>query len=297
MAWLLALRAGACPVAPPPPTPQALAAAAAQDRGMLWSLQRDGRTSYLYGTLHVGRAEWQQPGPRVRAALAATRVLALELDPSDPAVQREIGAGSATTVPLPEPLRARVARQMQRACLDAALAGSLHPGMLAMLLGIAEARHAGLDPAWGQEFVLLAAVPGRRVVSLETVALQMQVLMPADPAAAQVLLEQTLEPLEAGRGPQVIGRLAAAWAAGDLETLAQYERWCECADTEADRAAMRALNDDRNPGLAARIAALHAEGAPVFAAVGALHMTGPKALPQLLQAAGFEVRRVPFGAQ
>ena len=71
-----------------------------------------------------------------------------------------------------------------------------------------------------------------------------------------------------------------------------YERWCECAKTADDRALLAALNDERNPALAERIDALHREGQRVFAAVGALHMTGPQALPALLRARGFTVERV-----
>jgi hypothetical protein len=55
---------------------------------------------------------------------------------------------------------------------------------------------------------------------------------------------------------------------------------------------MQTLNDDRNPALADGIEALHRDGRGVFAAVGALHMTGAKALPTLLQQRGFTVRRV-----
>jgi hypothetical protein len=57
---------------------------------------------------------------------------------------------------------------------------------------------------------------------------------------------------------------------------------------------LRRLNDERNPNLAARIDALHARGQRVFAAVGALHMTGPRALPALLAQRGYRVERVDF---
>ena len=54
------------------------------------------------------------------------------------------------------------------------------------------------------------------------------------------------------------------------------------------------LNDARNPAMAERIAALHGEGRRVFAAVGALHMTGAQGLPRLLRERGFTVERVVF---
>ena len=61
-----------------------------------------------------------------------------------------------------------------------------------------------------------------------------------------------------------------------------------------DRKALQTLNDERNPKLAAGIDKLISSGKSVFAAVGALHMTGPKALPKLLQEMGYKVERVVF---
>jgi uncharacterized protein YbaP (TraB family) len=88
--------------------------------------------------------------------------------------------------------------------------------------------------------------------------------------------------------------MADAWERGDLDELANYERWCECVNSAEERSMMAALNDERNPAMADRIAALHGEGKRAFVAVGALHMTGGQALPALLEARGFRVERVEY---
>jgi uncharacterized protein YbaP (TraB family) len=92
----------------------------------------------------------------------------------------------------------------------------------------------------------------------------------------------------------VLARLSQAWEGGDLAALEDYDAWCECASTEAEKAFMRRLNDERNGPLADGIVALHQKGLRVFAAVGALHMTGAQSLPRLLQQRGFRVERVRF---
>jgi uncharacterized protein len=107
-------------------------------------------------------------------------------------------------------------------------------------------------------------------------------------------LTQTLEQLEAGTSRQSMARLAQAWALGRLDEMEQYESWCNCVADEDDRAFLRRLNDERNPGLADGIDRLHSSGKRVFAAVGALHMTGPKALPTLMAGLGYSVVRMPF---
>jgi uncharacterized protein len=299
-AFLSALLAGAghaapCPPSLPPPTAAQRQEAGAHDRGLLWTLQRDGHTSYLYGTLHVGRAEWAAPGPQVAAALAATEVLALEIDPADPGLN-EAFAGAAGDPPpaLPPALQQRLRRQFAAACLDADALAGMPPAMQALVLGVLEARWVGLDPGYGQEQALArsAHASGRPVLALETVALQKKALLPDDAGAALVVVEQALEQLESGNGRATIARLAQAWERGDLTTIEDYASWCACLRTDDERATMRALNDDRNPGLAEHIDALHRAGRPVFAAVGALHMTGPAALQRLLAARGFRVERV-----
>ena len=290
--------ADTCPPQASAPTAQQVQAAQAQakDRGFLWRVSKDGRTHHLFGTIHVGKLEWAFPGAKLRAALADAQTVAFELDPLDPAVQsslRTAGAGSAT---LPAALDAQLKRELQRACLPAQALAGLHPMMQAMTAVMVDAARDGLQLAYGQEFVLAGAAQARnlRTVSLETPERQLAAIIPNDPAQAERSLASTLEQLQSGLGRKVLLRMAAAWERGDLQEIESYERWCDCVKTDADRAMLTALNDERNPALADRIEALHGEGQRLFVAVGALHMTGPKALPALLKARGFRVERVEF---
>ena len=170
----------------------------------------------------------------------------------------------------------------------------MHPAMQVVVLALLEARWLGLDPGHAQEHALAqrARAAGRPVVALENVAQQAALLVPADAAAALAQIEQALAQLEDGSARAALERLVQAWEQGDLATLEDHALWCRCALTEEERALMRMLNDERNPALAAGIEALHAQGRPVFAAVGALHMTGPAALTRLLAERGFHVERV-----
>ena len=290
--------AASCPPQATAPTPQQVQDAQAQtrDRGFLWRVSKDGRTHHLFGTIHVGKLEWAFPGAKLRAALADAQTVAFELDPLDPTVQsslRTAGAGSAT---LPAALDAQLKRELQRACLPAQALAGLHPMMQAMTAVMVDAARDGLQLAYGQEFVLAGAAQARnlRTVSLETPERQLAAIIPNDPAQAERSLASTLEQLRSGLGRKVLLRMAAAWERGDLQEIENYERWCDCVKSDDDRAMLVALNDERNPALADRIEALHGEGQRLFVAVGALHMTGPKALPALLKVRGFRVERVEF---
>lgn len=299
--WLGIAMAGAAADAPhacPPPPPVQASTAPARDRGLLWRITRDGRTSWLYGTLHVGKPAWSRLGPRVAGAFAASDVLAVEIDPGDPTLPQALSepATSAAAATPPALLRARLAQAYERACLPPDALAALHPVLQGAFLTAAEARWLGMDTRYAAEHLLLAQAraSGRPVVALETAAQQKAALVPADTAAGWVLLDQSLRQLEDKSGRRVLARLSQAWEGGDLSRIGQYEDWCECAAGRRDRAFLRRLNDDRNPALADGIAAQHGRGLRVFAAVGALHMTGPQALPRLLAQRGFVVERVAF---
>lgn len=295
----LALLAGATAAEPaplcPPPLPTQAGTAPERDRGLLWRVTRDGRSSWLYGTLHVGKPAWRRFGPQVAAALRATDVLALEIDPADPALIAALAELQPGAL-LPETVQARLDRAYQRACISRDAMATLHPVLQATTLTVLEARWLGMDPGYAMEQLLAAQArsSGRRVVSLETAAQQKALLVPQDPVEALAVVEQSLAQLEDRSARRVIERMAQAWENGDLAALEDYASWCECADTDDEKAYMRKLNDERNGPLAAGIEAQHRQGRRVFAAIGALHMTGAQALPRLLEQRGFRVERVPF---
>ena len=287
-----------CPQPLAQPTPQQLqeAAARARDRGVLWRVSKDGRTHHLYGTIHVGTLDWMFPGPKLREAMMAAEVIALEIDPTDPSVQAALArAGNAPRPELASPLVERIKQQIDRACLPPAL-HTAHPMVQAITLSVVEAMRANLRPEFGQELALagFARARGLPVASLETPERQMAALMPADPAKIPTLMTRMLDQLDAGQSRRYLRRLTELWERGDLDELAGYERWCECVSTPEEKAMMAAINDDRNPQMADKIAELHGNGKVLLVAVGALHMTGPKSLTSLLTGRGFRVERVTF---
>lgn len=292
----------ACP--PSPPSPQNLRPEELRrdirDRGLMWRLEKDGRTSWLYGTMHASRVEWVVPGPRVQAALVASDVLALELDPGDPEVLRAFATkgDAAREQRVMAGLQERVARIAARHCVPVERLAGMRPLLQLVALGLQDARRDGFHPEFGVDAVLagMAARLQKTLVALETPTSQLAAMLPESEADERALVELGLEDLEGGSERRLIGRLMQAWADGDAAVLADYARWCECLETEAEQRLFRRINDERNGPIADRIAALHAGGRTVFAAVGALHMTGPQGLPGLLRARGFQVQRMDFQA-
>jgi uncharacterized protein YbaP (TraB family) len=294
----LAQAASACP-----PVAQPLDEAAvrqglrdARDHGFLWRIEQDGRSSWLYGTLHVAELSWMFPARSVMDALRSADRVALELDLMDPDISRrlQVAMQAPPGAPaLPPALAKRLAAQSQAACVGNALA-SLRPEMQAMTLLALAGRSQRLDPAYGIDGFLagFARGLGKPVTSLETPEAQLALLLQDDPAAMQRQVSDTLDELEKGSGLAVMGRLARAWAGSQWAELDTYLDWCDCINTPEQRSFQRRLVDERNLVLARRVQAIHDAGHSVFVAVGSLHMIGPQGLPALLAARGFKVEAV-----
>lgn len=287
---------------PPPlslPTQAELRAMAAhvQDRGLLWRVQDGERTSWLYGTLHVGKREWMQPGHTIVRALYGADLLALELNVLDPQVIQQLLEGfkaHANTPALPAELEARLAQQRKQACADNLR--TQRPD--AQLVGLVSqlGRRQGLQAELGADLVLagMAQTLRKPVVGLESVQTQLQELFSDDPAEVEETVRDGLRQLEDRKAPQILQLMAETWADGNAQKLESYADWCDCMHSERERAKFKSLMDGRNPGMAEGIARLLQQGKTVFAAVGALHMVGPMGLPALLRQKGYRVERVEF---
>ena len=249
--------------------------------------------------MHVARFEWSFPGPQLTQVLRQARVLALELDVSDP---------QALADALQAVCRSGLRHRCRRRCAPGwpgawppnacprRLLSLLPPALQAATLGALAGRRDGLDPAWSIDAMLAARARAAdlRVVSLETLATQLAALQGPRGEQSLRFVERTLDSLDSGQAAPQVQRMAEVWATGDLAALERWPEWCDCMNDAGDRALMRRLLDDRNAAMADRIDALHREGGPVLAAVGALHMVGPQGLPARLVARGYRVERVLF---
>lgn len=287
-----------CPPAPTMPTAAEIAVLqkSAKDRGFLWRITKDGRASYLYGTIHVSKLDWAFPGPRLVQAVLQTDAVALELNPTDPDTLRQLNQGmqDTTAQPLPAALEARVARQAQASCIPAAQVKTLRPEFQIITLSVLALKKQGIDPTYGADAVIagIATATKRTIEALETADNQIKTMQVGSRAEAIAMLEEGLAQLEDGTAQTLLTKLAQAWADSDYNTMSSYASWCNCMNTDKERADMKRILDDRNLPMAQRIDAMHTKGLNFFTAVGALHMIGPTGLPVLMQQRGYGVERV-----
>ena len=279
----------------------AAAAQRATDHGLLWRIEKNGHTSWLYGTIHVARADWMLPGPTVRSALQQVDSIALELDLLDKDVDRKplTAQNSAEDRRLMAGRRGeRFNKLLSAACLpDTALTQirKFQPTMQLASLAVLGVRTDGLYPDFGIDLFLTTYAKSVHlpIVPLETLAQQVRVLneiVPKNEVAQQ--FDTVLDAIESGEARTQTLTLANAWADSDISTLEHYPQWCDCLKTATDKRAFQRLVTNRNRAMADNIARVHNNGQRVFGAVGALHMIGPKGIPALLAARGYKVTPV-----
>ena len=289
----------------PPPAPHITAArlqdmaTQRRDRGLLWRVQHEGKTSWLYGTVHVGRDSWLIPGEKIASALQHSDLLLLELDVTSAATQQALAQGLAArpdAPPLPAALAQRLQQQATRFCAEGPLQRLRPEGQLVSLMMMA-GRHQGLHTEFGVDLALasMAKILNKPMAALETPEQQLKLLTSDDPAEVEQALETGLHQLETGVAQRSLLQTARVWERGDATELARYAQWCDCVNTEAERREFSELIDERNPGMAAGIATQLRAGRSVFAAMGALHLVGEQGVPALLARQGFQVQAVPLG--
>ncbi|WP_255987276.1 TraB/GumN family protein [Chitinolyticbacter albus] len=300
-----AVRAETARDCPPPPGPlpewtaaqTADLAKSAKDKGFLWRISKGGHDSYLYGTLHVGKAEWMVPGPQLVLAMKASNKLALEVDPTTPDAAAHMADQASWGVRF-ERLSAgtqQLLQQMLRqGCLPDTLTQQMSAAMLVTTLSMLDYMREGLDFRLGSEFVLSGFARGRKmpVVELESAKAQLELFESLSLAEVEAYAQAAAELQQSGDGRVVVKRLIDAWREGRLDEMSRFEEWCDCVKTDADRAFMFKLNDARNGPMADKVARMHEAGDKLLVAVGSLHMTGEQGLPALLAKRGFKVRQL-----
>jgi uncharacterized protein len=273
----------------------------ARDRGFLWRITKNAQTSYLYGTLHIAKRDWAAPGPKIMQAIKSSDTVALELDLQDPTLLKAMQIQLATLQrhELPTPLQQKLKNQLEQACMPTSLVEALTPEMITYSLIAAAARTEGLYPQYGIDKIHggMAHRMQKKVVSLETPELQLKLLHGQNASETTAMVEQTLSDLENPGLKKMLLRMSDMWEKSRLDELNSYQSWCECVKTPLEQAQLKRMLDDRNPALAEKIDTLHISGKRVFAAVGALHMTGAMGLPKLMVEQGYKVERVDFKAK
>ncbi|MDP4302701.1 TraB/GumN family protein [Leptothrix discophora] len=262
------------------------------------------RESYLYALPPAALRDWLVPGPEVRAAVAAVDRVVLELDLSDATVFDSLQAmarqplpgpsGRAGRLPaLPDELEAALQGALDAACL--APPPTWRPELRALSLLAGQMRAEGHDPghAIAGSIADLAESLGKPLSALETPERQLAPLLGDGPGEVAERVRQALDAVARPETLATLRRAEDGWDSAVLSELNLFERRCNCRQTALERRLWTDL-EARNSALAEQIAALHRRGTRVFAALGALQLSGQAGVAALLEGQGFQVEWVAY---
>jgi uncharacterized protein len=260
-------------------------------------------TLYVLGTLHVGFANdypAEQPFRKpILGALDASPTLALEISPDELLVSQDdvnrygMCRSECLIDYLPKPMWTQVEERMRNNPEALKELRHTRPWLASMLIETYDTLKAGFQSEYGTEAQLqnvYLRVRGK-IVGLETLNEQISTFTRLTSAQQREMLAQDLAQTPAQNVADV-KELHRLWRIGNADAL---KAWDDAKTSKLAKSKPLAAQVDnrvvyeRNRRFVQRMVALAAPDKPVFVAIGALHLGGPKGVLELLRKRGFVV--------
>ncbi len=268
----------------------------APTRGLLFEIKSGKNTAYLFGSIHIAKADFYPMSPKVETAYKQADTVAVEVDVSS--TQAMQGAMQKFSYVAPDKLQNHLtpatwesfkstfgstAEQMQ----------GLKPFIAVSVLTLQAGMQKGFDPAQGIDlhFIQRAKMDKKALVELEGMAFQADILGGLSDQEGDALVASLVDSFKRGEFFNELDALATSWKAGDSEDIAKLFLTFGNKD-DASRKIMKMLLDDRNEGMVAKINNMMKNDKKLFVVVGAGHLAGEKSVIDLLQKQGLEVKQI-----
>lgn len=282
--------------------PQAAAqATSTPSRGALYRIRHQGNTSYLFGTIHVGKPSYLPLEGEVAQALARAGKLVLEIDvrndaPFQGALQKHGMYASDDKVDRhlsPDSLM-QLKHALQRFDIPYENVQQMKPWLLANLLMGLDLERNGYRRQYGIEFFLLSVADrqAKAVQELESAEYQMSLYADMTDAMQEQYLRESLMEIGSGSALRKAQALIDAWADANGDAMEDVLRQSLKETTLSSEFTQRVLLDKRNPEMADKIEALLKNDESSFVGVGLLHLLGERGVPTLLRQRGYHVEKV-----
>jgi uncharacterized protein YbaP (TraB family) len=276
---------------------------------LLWKIEGEkvGKTSYLFGTIHLSNEIVTTLHPAARKAFDEAGALHVEIamDPASmqaalPLVMRKDDKTLAESIG--EKLSARVEEELKRInpALDATPFQPMKTWYLAATLPMLKDQLAGGQPL---DLVLWqrATEAGKKTAGMEKVADQTKGFDELPEADQVVLLEETLRLLEKDRdeGKDSMAILLDAYVSGEPAKVVEeidksLQEMAKGEHKELGERLMKRILNDRDKVMADYIAATLKKDPDTihFFAAGAAHFCSEKSVRHHLEVAGYKITRI-----
>ncbi|HTM04651.1 MAG TPA: TraB/GumN family protein [Vicinamibacterales bacterium] len=270
-----------------------VAAQSGTARGLIWSVERDGRTNWLVGSVHLLPASAHPFPSTMENAFGRATTLMEELEIADPTSADLMFAvlgkgmlpeGKTLATVLPRATYDKLSQRLAAGGLSIALVQSMQPWLVELTIEQIDLQKSGFDPQLGVDMYYRKKATDRNLsfTALETAAEQIDYLA-GTPMDVQVTELTTL--LEGGDTEvKDVQQIATAWRAGDTATLERVL----LKEFKDSPSVYQSLVVDRNRRWVPRIESCFSAG-NCYVVVGAAHMLGSDGLVAMLRQKGYKI--------
>ena len=264
----------------------------------LWRYQSSVATVYLAGSVHILKQGLYPLAKPYQEAFDASQTLVLEIDISALTPQElqaksmqyaTLAGPSGLSEILPMPMYQRFAAAAADYGLPLPQLERFKPAFLTQQLSVLAMLALGYDPEQGVEKHFMQQLGGREVLELESIDFQLDLLLNQPLETQLAILEDTLNQLS--ELEVLTADLMTAWLSGDDPAFARLFE-LQSGSSDAVKAFMEALMDERNVGMADKIAGYLQTPGSYFVLVGSGHFVGNDNVIELLKHKGLEGTRI-----
>ena len=264
----------------------------------LWRYQHKQATVYLAGSVHILKRGLYPLPRQYQTAFDLSDNLVLEVDmtaftPAELQAKTMQYAVLANNQQLADVLDEETFNALNSVTAQYGLPlnqlGPFKPGFITQQLAVLALMSVGYDPAQGVETYFTSQAADKNLMALETLDFQLDLLM-NQPLSTQIaMVRDTLEQMD--EFEPFTADLITAWLSGDDQSF--YQAFAaQSGASEASKAFLQQLLDERNVGMADQISGYLNAGGTYFVIAGAAHYIGNNSIIELLEARGFRGERI-----
>lgn len=264
---------------------------------LLWEAGHARGTVYLFGSVHVCKADCFPLSASVTQRLEGSDALVLELDPENvkiPPGLAKLPAGESLARKMSAQDWQSVSQALARFGMPAQVMSAFQPWAVFMSLSLGAARQAGFEVEHGIDLWALrrSRTLGKAVFELESLERQLAAISAGSEGEQLARLLGLSRQIESGHAARVLEVAREAWQRGDARALERLT----LEDMPAGSGLHTELILRRNAEMADKIPMLLQDARrKLFVVVGAAHLVGEQGVPALLARQGFKVRQLHDG--
>ena len=267
----------------------------------LWRVTGPKGVVHLFGTIHVGKADFYPLPSIIEDSFKTADTLIEEIDTSDPGEAARVEQGLAAVGAytngdtinnhLSEITRSHLATYVKKGGLPEAAIAHMRPWLVSMLVVQLEMKRRGVDPSYGldQHFLKEARQSHKEIGALEDAASQLRLLSSLSEEFQDRLLLNSLVDME--KWADTFDLLTRAWQSGDAAAM-QGVITSSVRDFPQLKPLMTQVFDDRNTAMTAKIERFLQTPKTYFVAVGAGHLVGNKGIVSQLRRKNLKVEQL-----